>query len=312
MIIRLFSRFSAPVFLIALLIATNMPAMAEPITISHDRGVLTLEHPAKRVAVTNWAFTETVIALGIDPVAIADPEDYHDWVAVPELPADFVNLGQRSSPNLEALRAAKPDLILISKELEMAYDSFNAIAPTMVLSIYNNDKDALPTAREVMEKIAIAIGREDAAKTWLAATDLKFAEYGDRIRAAMPKGHDLDIVNFVSPTHISLYGPPSLPGTVLRKMGLSIAYQGPVTNWGAAKGGLEILGPQAQNTLVYLNPVPDVIRQKVWTSPLWKILDFVRNDRVYELPVVWAYGGMPSALRFAQLLTESLESGPVK
>ena len=265
-----------------------------------------------RIAAIDWGLAETLLGIGVTPIAVGGLENYRRWVGEPVMPDSVQDLGLRTEPNLELLTQLKPDLILISKELEMAYDSFNAIAPTMVLSIYNNDKDALPTAREVMEKIAIAIGREDAAKTWLAATDLKFAEYGDRIRAAMPKGHDLDIVNFVSPTHISLYGPPSLPGTVLRKMGLSIAYQGPVTNWGAAKGGLEILGPQAQNTLVYLNPVPDVIRQKVWTSPLWKILDFVRNDRVYELPVVWAYGGMPSALRFAQLLTESLESGPVK
>ncbi|WOI11198.1 iron-siderophore ABC transporter substrate-binding protein [Thalassospira lucentensis] len=287
-------------------------AIAEPVTIEHERGTLTLDAPAKRVAVTNWATTETVIALGLDPVAIADPDDYLDWVAKPDLPENFTDIGQRAAPNIEALRDAKPDLIVISKDLEMAYDNFNAIAPTIVLSIYNNNLDALPEARKLFDTLAKATGREVEAAAWLADADDKFAEYGARIRAAMPPGRALAITQFVSESHIGLYGKSSLPGTVLAKMDLPLAYQGPVNNWGFAKGGVEILGPRAQDTLVYLNPVPDVIREKVWASPVWKILDFVRNDRVYELPVVWAYGGMPSALRFARLLAESMESGPVK
>jgi len=287
-------------------------AIAEPVTIEHERGTMTLDTPAKRVAVTNWATTETVIALGLDPVAIADPDDYLDWVAKPDLPQNFTDIGQRAAPNVEALRDAKPDLIVISKDLEMAYDNFNAIAPTIVLSIYNNNRDALPEARKLFDTLAKATGREAEAAAWLAYADDKFAEYGARIRAAMPPGRALAITQFVSESHIGLYGKSSLPGTVLAKMDLPLAYQGPVNNWGFAKGGVEILGPRAQDTLVYLNPVPDVIREKVWASPVWKILDFVRNDRVYELPVVWAYGGMPSALRFARLLAESMESGPVK
>lgn len=287
-------------------------AIAEPVTIEHERGTLTLDAPAKRVAVTNWATTETVIALGLDPVAIADPDDYLDWVAKPDLPENFTDIGQRAAPNIEALRDAKPDLIVISKDLEMAYDNFNAIAPTIVLSIYNNNRDALPEARKLFDTLAKATGREAEAAAWLADADDKFAKYGARIRAAMPPGRALAITQFVSESHIGLYGKSSLPGTVLAKMDLPMAYQGPVNNWGFAKGGVEILGPRAQDTLVYLNPVPDVIREKVWASPVWKILDFVRNDRVYELPVVWAYGGMPSALRFARLLAESMESGPVK
>lgn len=301
-------------FVIAGLTAPLTPQMAhaDPITIEHEHGTLKLDAPAKRIAVTNWATTETVIALGLAPVAIADPDDYLDWVAKPDLPENFTDIGQRAAPNMEALRAAKPDLIVISKNLEMAYDSFNAIAPTIVLSVYNNNRDALPEAQKLLETLAKATDRQAEAKAWLDDADVKFAEYGDRVRAAMPPGRALAITQFVSESHIGLYGKSSLPGTVLAQMDLPLAYQGPVNNWGFAKGGVEILGPRAQDTLVYLNPVPDVIREKVWASPVWKILDFVKNDRVYELPVVWAYGGMPSALRFARLLAESMESGPVK
>ena len=98
----------------------------------------------------------------------------------------------------------------------------------------------------------------------------------------------------------------------MKQMNVPLAYDGPVSKWGFARGGLEILAPLAKNTLVYTNPIPDTVRQKTWASPLWKSMDFVRNNRVYELPVVWGYGGVPSGLRFAELLTQSLENGPAQ
>jgi len=92
-----------PVLLCAALVGAHAStAIADPIEIEHERGILRLDAPATRVATINWAFTESVIALGLDPVAIADPQDYVDWVAKPDLPDSFVDLGQRSSPNLEA------------------------------------------------------------------------------------------------------------------------------------------------------------------------------------------------------------------
>lgn len=287
-------------------------ARAEPIVIAHDRGKVTLNAPAQRVAVTNWSLTETVISLGLDPVAIADPQDYRDWVAKPDLPEKFVDLGARAAPNLEALRAAKPDLILISQELEMAYDNLSDIAPVMVLSIYEDGNVAFDTATTMLRKIAKATGREKEGEAYLKQVDAKLADYGKRIRAAIGPDQKITVASFYSESNIGVFGAPSLPGSVLTKMNVPLAYDGPVSKWGFARGGLEILAPQAKSTLVYTNPIPDVIYQKVWSSPIWKVMDFVRNKRVYELPVVWAYGGVPSGLRFAELLTESLESGPVQ
>jgi len=43
---------------------------------------------------------------------------------------------------------------------------------------------------------------------------------------------------------------------------------------------------------------------------MWKVKALVWNNRVYELPVVWAYGRVPLAWLFALLLTESLKNGP--
>ncbi|WP_033068736.1 iron-siderophore ABC transporter substrate-binding protein [Thalassospira australica] len=295
-----------------LFILPGTAAMADPIVIEHERGTVTLDQPAKRVAVTNWAFAETLIALGLDPVAIADPADYRDWVAKPELPDDFIDLGQRGSPNMEALRKAKPDLILISQELEMAYENLSTVAPVMMLSVYDDGNVAFDAATGMLRKVARAIGREDAGAAYLRKVDAQLGEYGNRVRDILGPDGALTVASFYSEANIAVFGAPSLYGSVLVRMNVPLAYQGDVSKWGFARGGLEILAPLAKSTLVYTNPIPDVIHEKAWSSPIWKIMDFVRNNRVYELPVVWAYGGVPSGLRFAKLLTESLESGPVR
>ncbi|KJE34317.1 hydrogenase expression protein [Thalassospira sp. HJ] len=300
-----------PVLLcVAVISMAISPALADPIEIEHERGILRLEAPAKRIATINWSFTESVIALGLDPVAIADPQDYVDWVAKPDLPESFVDLGQRASPNLEALRASKPDLIISVPDIGMAYEKLAEIAPVLELRLFDGKTPAFETARKVFGKIAKATGREAEAKAYLDNVDQKMIDYGKRIKTAIGPYQKINVVFFFDESNVGIFADISLPGSVMTAMNVPIAYDGEVNKWGFGRGGLEILAPYAKETLVYTNPVPDVVLNKLLNSPMWKVMDFTRNNRVYELPVVWAYGGVPSALRFARLLTETIESGP--
>ena len=285
-------------------------AHADPIRIEHERGTLELPGPAKRVATINWAFTETVIALGLDPVAVADPVDYVEWVEEPALPDEFVDLGQRSSPNLEALRATKPDLIITIPDIGINYEKLSEIAPVLQLRMFEENRPAFQAAREVFGKIAKATGREAEGAAYLADVDAKLAEYGARTRAALGPDQQLNIIYFFDESTIGMFGDTSLPGSVMAAMNVPMAFHGEVNKWGFARGGLELIAPYAKQSVVYTNPVPDAILDKMFASPMWKFMDFTRNNRVYELPVVWMYGGVPSSLRFAKLLTESIENGP--
>ncbi|MDG4718003.1 MULTISPECIES: ABC transporter substrate-binding protein [Thalassospira] len=297
-------------FAVTLFVLTGTPAIADPIRIEHEQGTLELAAPAKRVATINWAFTETVIALGLDPVAVADPADYGDWVEEPALPDDFVDLGQRSSPNLEALRAAKPDLIIVIPDIGISYDKLSEIAPVLQLRMFDENRPAFETAREVFGKIAKATGREAEGQAYLAHVDAKLAEYGERTRAALGPDQQLNIIYFFDESTIGMFGDTSLPGSVMAAMNVPLAFDGEVNKWGFARGGLELIAPYAKQSVVYTNPVPDAILDKMFASPMWKFMDFTRNNRIYELPVVWMYGGVPSSLRFAKLLSESIENGP--
>lgn len=302
--------FRCLVLCVGLVAVNGTYAKADPIRIEHERGILELPAPAKRVATINWSFTETVIELGLSPVAVADPQDYADWVAEPKLPDGFVDLGQRSSPNLEALRAAKPDLIITIPDIGMSYEKLSEIAPVLELKLFDEKRPAFEAARDVFAKIAKATGREAEGQAYLAHVDAKLAEYGERIRMALGPDQKLNVIYFFDESTIGIFGGTSLPGSVMAAMNVPMGFTGEVNKWGFARGGLELIAPYAEGSVVYTNPVPDAILEKMFASPMWKFMAFTRNNRVYELPVVWMYGGVPSSLRFARLLTESIENGP--
>lgn len=84
-----------------------------PVTVKHNRGEVTLDKPAQRVVVLEWTFTEDLVALGVQPVGNADNANYKVYVT-PEaaLDSSVVDVGTRNEPNLEAIAALKPDLII--------------------------------------------------------------------------------------------------------------------------------------------------------------------------------------------------------
>ncbi|MBK3804442.1 ABC transporter substrate-binding protein, partial [Azospirillum brasilense] len=72
----------------------------------------------RRVAAIDWAGLETVLALGIVPVAATELIQFRKAVVEPEVPESVIDLGLRGTPNYEALTLAGPDLILTSNYYE--------------------------------------------------------------------------------------------------------------------------------------------------------------------------------------------------
>lgn len=74
-----------------------------------------LEQPPKRVAALLGSYAETWLLAGGEVVAVT--QDAYDERGL-ELPEDTVNLGANQQPDLEALFAAEPDLVLLTPDLE--------------------------------------------------------------------------------------------------------------------------------------------------------------------------------------------------
>ncbi|MFG1391581.1 ABC transporter substrate-binding protein [Xanthobacter agilis] len=256
----------------------------------------------RRVVAFDWGIVETLLGLGVVPAGVAEADEYDHWVGEPALPPGVADVGLRLEPNLEAVARLKPDLIVITPQLEALEPTLARIAPTLNLAVFAAEGDVWGRARQVALTLAEATGRPEAGARLLAAADGAIA--AARPRVAPLAGRPLYLASFVDARHVRVYGRGALFDAVLARLGLSNAFSGPATFWGFATFGLEHLAAPADARLLIFEPVPPEARETMAHGPLWRRLPMVEAGRVGLLAPVWSFGGLVSAMRFARVLAD--------
>lgn len=103
-----------------------------PREIRHALGTTTIESKPERIVVLDTGELDAMVQLGIRPVGAAE----YNAAGLPQYLRDQVQgievVGTTAEPDLEAILALNPDLILSSKlRHEAIYDRLSAIAPTV-------------------------------------------------------------------------------------------------------------------------------------------------------------------------------------
>ncbi|WP_200340940.1 ABC transporter substrate-binding protein [Rhodovibrio sodomensis] len=267
--------------------------------------VLLLVPPARagdppRVAAITWDLTETLMALGVAPVAVANLRGYREWVVAPELPADTVDIGLRFAPSLTTLAASDPDLILTSRFLRDLPERLKPIAPVEALTIYPADGDPLARAIEVTRTLANRLDRRDAFADVTARLERQIRHLAAKV-ADRERPDQVYLVQFQDADHVRVYAQGSLFQSVFDRAGIENAWDGATNGWGFALIPLAQLTASADH-LIVLEPVPTAAAGVLDGSPIWQALPAVRSGQVHRLPAVWGAGGVLSAIRFARLL----------
>lgn len=246
---------------------------------------------------------ETVIALGAVPVAGAELVLYRDQVVEPPLPPETVDLGLRGSPNYELLRQLRPDLILSSPFYVGYRDRLERLAPVMAPPIHQQAEPPLDRAEAVTQEVGAEIGRRGEADTYLADCRDSWASFAERLA-----GFDrpLLLANFADRRHIRLFGPDSLAGNMLQRLGLRNDWTEKTRYSPSTLIGLEVLGRHPEAFLVLVGPPGPEVAYGLESSRLWQSLPAVRAGRTATIGRVSPYGAVPAADRFARMLTDAL------
>lgn len=261
---------------------------------------------AERIAAIDWAQAETLLALGLAPLAIAEPAGYRDWVGQPELPETVADIGSRRAPNLERLAALKPDLILSHDLLAAMRPRLEAIAPVRSVVFGGNGQDTWQTIVSATRDLGAQTGREAEAQALLARADTAFAAARRRIEAAGLAGSPVYVVRLVTGSALRIDGDRSMAAEVLVRLGLRNAYDGPVNEWGFATAEVDALAGDPDAFVLAVGPNAPGTMAAMFDSPVGRALPAVGAGRVRELPVVWTYGGVPSAMHMADAIADAL------
>jgi iron complex transport system substrate-binding protein len=246
-------------------------------TLSTVMGKVTVPDHPERVVVLDTAELDSAITLGVKPVGATSADagsGFPDYLSKDQV-SGIKNVGEIAAPDLKAVAALKPDLILSSKIRDAdRYDKLSRIAPTVL-----TESTGAPWKANFLLHAA-ALGKSAEAKKVVAAYDAHTA----RVTAAL--GGDADL---------RLYGRNNYIGTLLADVGLAR----PTATDQASDGfSLDVRPEQidkADGDVLFYATYGDAKAAKetvTTSSTLWKNLSAVKNRKAFRVDDQLWYQGV--------------------
>lgn len=285
-------------------------------TVKHVLGDTEITGEPKRIVALEWLYAEDVMALGVQPVGIADIEGMNTWVNIPvEIGSDVTDVGTRQEPNLEIVASLKPDLIIgLKSNIEANYEAFSKIAPTLVFDPYpaEGDGDQYEEMISTFNTIADVLGKQDEAEKVLSDLDQSYADAKAKLESAGMTERPFALAMGYSNQNAVTFRistDNSLAVKILEHIGLTNAFKPTQFEvYGFTTTDVEALPAlQDANFLHIIQESDNVIDNQLKDNPVWNGLNFVKEDRVYALGGdMWPYGGPLSAQVMAQKTADLL------
>ena len=254
--------------------------------VNHATGKTEVPIDPQRVVVLSIGL-DTVLSLGVKPVGSiqVEQDDYY----LKDRAEGVESVGNFGSPNLEAIAALKPDLILGSKlHNQIDYKLLSQIAPTIIAEVETGGD-----WKKMLNQYAEALGKTDKAEQIMADYHAKIekfqAQMGDRLNST-----EVSIVR-ISQRGISLYL-KRFSGTIVADAGLPRPPHQTNTEQTLSMEISKELLHKADGDVIFVwtasvnkeraREAQTALKQ-LKADPLWSKLNAVQQDKVYEVPSYW-------------------------
>lgn len=270
---------------------------------------------AAPIATFDFAIAETLAAIGHPPKFLAGLEGYETYSRKEGIIPHATDLGYRHLPNLELLASLPPKYILISPPAHVSLiPKLRELADVGEYLFYNfsnanNEQDHWSVLEGVTRMLGNLVGDPAASEHYIEQTNSHFDDLKRRLNNI---DTSLLVVHLVDERHARIYGIGGIEGMVLNRLGLQNAWQGSLGKWGRATVSATSLF-EVNAKLIFLNSPygPDGGQEKLLTDGQWRHLPSVKQNNYVILSTnYWHWGGLPSAIRFAEALVEVLEVPP--
>lgn len=200
-------------FLFALATFIGVASPSPAAEIQTARGIVDIATTPARVAVFDIAALDTLDRLGIKPAGI--PKKLY-LEQLEHLQADADIVGDIFEPDLEALSALDPDLIILGGRSSTKVEAAAQVAPAIDMTM--NGDDLVNQAKVRLSEYGRLFGREAAATQIAAELDKQI----DATRKAVA-GKGTALIIMTNGPKITAYGPGSRFGWVHAALGLEPA-----------------------------------------------------------------------------------------
>ncbi len=158
---------------------------AQTVTVTDSRGEQQVPTDPERVLVYDMGVLDTVEALGAgDAVVGVAKGAIPDYLAEYES-EEYANVGDLFEPDLEAIPATEPDLIIVGGRSSAMYDTLaDAFEDTAVIDISVDESNYLDSVEDNVAALATIFGAEDRAEEILTGYQERIAAVRERAEGA--------------------------------------------------------------------------------------------------------------------------------
>jgi iron complex transport system substrate-binding protein len=319
MFIRRGAAAAAALALAATLAACGSQAEAEPTTedaaaaqertLQTAMGEVTVPAEPQRVVVLDTDSLDSAVTLGVTPVgaAVGDVGAPFSTYLPEEDLEGLTEVGVVWEPNVEAVAALEPDVILGSKvRHEAVYEQLSAIAPTVFTETTG------PEWRENFELHAQALGKEEEAEQVAADFDARVDEVVEAIGGQETVAETtVGFTRFIEGAPTRLYLDDTFVGSLFKELGVGRPANLEPTGFSLDVSPEQI--DQANADVIFYSTYGDPQAAKeteITEGPLWQELDAVKAGKVYRVDDnLWMLGiGYSGAELVLDQIEESLGS----
>ncbi|MGO2658681.1 ABC transporter substrate-binding protein [Mycetocola reblochoni] len=303
--------------------ATDTTATStDPVSLTDGVGrTVELDTPASRIVVLEWQEVEDALTLCVTPVGVADPTGFGTWISAETLPEGVVDVGTREEPDLDALYATDPDLIIVEAfaaddEVITQLEEYDV---PVLAARGNNPEDPVGNVKDVFSLVAEATGRTERADQVLAEFDEHLAERAAEVTALdLPTREFLFFDGWVDGGNVTLrpYTEGALFTALGEELGLTPVWDESVNDshgtgglnadYGLAQTDIEGLTGVGDATLFYSNGEESGYVAELEKNSIWNSLPAVVDGRAYEFPVIWGAGGPRSTEQAIDAFADAL------
>ncbi|MFC9430306.1 ABC transporter substrate-binding protein [Streptomyces sp. NPDC056987] len=251
-------------------------------TVETVMGDVRVKDAPSRVVVLDTDALDSAVTLGITPVGattVVDRAPFSTYLPADRL-KDVTSVGLIAQPNLEAINALKPDLILSSKVRdEKNYQALSAIAPTVFSDTTG------PSWRQNFELHADALGRKNEAKKVVSEYEAHVKRVTEALGgAAEARRLKVGFVRFIEGADTRLYLNDTFVGSLFKDLQV-----GRPANQDKDGFSLDISPEQidrADADVIFYSVYGDAKKAKeteTTAGPLWKNLDAVKKKSAFKV-----------------------------
>ncbi|KEK25550.1 ABC transporter substrate-binding protein [Bacillus gaemokensis] len=251
-------------------------AKAEERTVQDAKGEIKIPANPKKIADLSGS-TEELLIFGMKPIITANTSQEKIDAHIADKLKDVKPVGSAwgDKINVEAVIAAKPDLIILNNRQEKIYDQLSKVVPTIML------KTPVDQWRPKFEELGKIFGKEKETTAWFKRYDEKASKLHDKIVAKTGDAKFMKMAAY--PNAFRVYGDYGYGSVIFKDLKLP-AVQGTPTDKPLVQVQKEALIDYNPDYLFVFTTGDGSQRLKEFQEEtIWKNMNAVKNNHVFTI-----------------------------